>query len=321
MFKQMIKKIPVAMVLVGSVLTMRAEAAELPDIVRMIVPASPGAGTDLLARALSAELSAKTGKTFIVENRPGASTMIGSAHVAKGPADGSVLLINSTSLMSSGASMKNPPLDVQKDLVPLALLVKNPLVVTASLQSGISTPADLVRVARSKELTHGSAGVGSIAHYTQEFLGDAIGGTFSHVPYKGASAAVTDMSGGIIDTVIGAWSTVAPSVQAGRARAIAVTSAEKNPAFPNLPTIASVAPGFDMDLWIGVFAPAGMSAELVQYLNQEINAVSDSPKLRQFYAADGGEPISKSPEEIAQQLQSDYEKFKRLAVSKNITIN
>jgi len=320
--KKIIKKMVGSCVVASAALPLSfVYAMELPDVVKLVVPASPGASTDLLARAIGEELSLRTGKTFVVENKPGASTMIGSANVAKSPADGSVLLINSTSLVSSGATMANPPVDIRNDLVPLSLLVKTPLVVAASVQSGIETPADLIREARSRELTHGTVGVGSIAHFAQEMLSDSSGASFSHVPYKGTSAAVTDMSGGIIDTVIGTWSSIAPSVQAGRARAVAITSTTVNPAFPTLPTLTAEAPGFEIDLWVGMFGPSGMSPELVDYLNKELNAVAASPKLRAFYAPDGGEPIQLSSAEISQKINAEYDKFKNFAVTKQILIN
>lgn len=293
----------------------------LPSMIRLVVPASPGAATDVMARTLAHQLGIRTGSTVIVENKPGAATMLGSTSVAKGPKDGSVLLINSNSLASTGASMKNPPIHVLNDLEPVAVLEQNPLVIAASTKSGIKTPADLVAAARSRELTHGTTGVASVAHYAQEQLADAIGGKFNHVPYKGASLAVTDLSSGIIDLVIASWNTVAPAVRAGRAVAVAVTSAQPNPAFPHLPTMASAASGYNFDLWVGVYAPRGTPETVIRRLNTEINEVSKSEKMREIYAMEGGVPLAETPAQFKQRLQQSYAHFKKLGDVKSIAVD
>ncbi len=296
-----------------------AQKAPLPAMVRIIVPATPGSSTDAYARAVAMQLAERTGSNVIVENKPGASTMLGSAAVAKGPKDGSILLINSTTLVSTGASMRNPPLDVVHDLVPVAMLEQNPLVVAVSVKSGIRTPAELVAAARAApdSLSHGTTGIGSIAHIAQEQLSDAAGIRIRHVPYRGASLAVMDMAGGVIDMVIATNTTVDPGVKTGRARLIAVTSPTPNPAFPGLPTMASAAPGFALDLWLGVFAPAGTPPEVVQRLNREINEISRTDKLREMMAFDGGAPLALTPEQIAPRIKESFATFRKLAVEKN----
>ncbi|MFT3721126.1 tripartite tricarboxylate transporter substrate binding protein [Pseudorhodoferax sp.] len=297
-----------------------AQQPPLPALIRIVVPAAPGSSTDAFARAIANDLGTRTGRSIIVENKPGAGTMLGSAAVAKGPKDGSQLLINSTSLVSTAATMKSPPLDVVNDLVPVALLEQNPLVMAASVSSNIKTPAELVAAARAGSVTHGTTGVGSIAHIGQELFADAAKVPIRHVPYKGTALAVMDMASGVIDTVMATWTTVAPGVKSGRARLIGVSSLEPSAAFPNVPTLASVAPGFSLDLWLGIFAPAGTPPAVVQYLNHEINEISRSEKLREMYAADGGVPLQLTPEEIHARMRSDFATFKKLAVDKNITV-
>ena len=282
----------------------------LPSMIRIVVPASPGSSTDTLGRTVANELSQRIGSTVIVENRPGVGTLLGSAAVAKGPTDGSMLLINSTSLVSTAASMPEPLLDVLKDLRPVALLEENPLVVAVAEKTGIKTPQDYVKAARDGRVTHGTTGVGSIAHFAQEFFAEAAGIEITHVPYKGAALAVTDMAGGNIDSVIATWTTVAPGIRTGNARAIGITSAEPNAAFPDLPVMASVAPGFDLSLWIGIFAPSGTPDDVVERLNREINAVSKSPAVSKIFEADGGTPLQMTPDEISERMRTAYETFK-----------
>jgi tripartite-type tricarboxylate transporter receptor subunit TctC len=297
-----------------------AQQVPLPPIIRIVVPATPGASTDALARAVAAQLAARTGSNVIVENKAGASTMLGSAAVARGAKDGSILLINSTTLISTGATMKNPPLDVVNDLTPVALLEQNPLVIAVNANSAIRTPADLVAAARAApdHLTHGTAGVGTIAHIGQELLQQHAGIKMKHVPYRGAAPAVVDLAGGVIDLVISTNSTLAPALQSGKARLIAVTSAEPSPAFPGLPTMASAAPGFAVDLWIGFFAPSGTPAPVIQRLNHEIVEIARSDKLREMFAADGGTPLPLNPEQIQLKVRETYATMKKLATDKNI---
>lgn len=296
------------------------DTVPLPKLIRIVVPASPGSSTDAFARAVAVQLSERTGSSVIVENKPGASTMLGSAAVAKGPKDGSMLLMNSTSLVSTAAAMKDAPLDVVNDLVPVAMIEQNPLAVAVSVQSGIKTPAELVAFARSEpgKLTHGTTGIGSIAHIAQEQLGDAAKIRIRHVPYRGASLAVMDMAGGVIDMVIATHTTVAPAIKSGRARIIAVTSLEPSAAFPSVPTMASAAPGFALDLWLGLFAPAGTPSGVIQRLNREINDISRSEKLREMMAFDGGVPVTKTSQQLSVSVKESFASFRKLAAEKNI---
>ena len=318
---------PLASLLAASVLLMlpsaiAAQQAALPPLIRIVVPAVAGSGTDALARAVGAQLASRTGSNVIVENKPGASTMIGSAAVAKGPKDGSMLLISTTTLLTTGAMMKEPMLDVVNDLMPVAMLQQHPLVVAVSIKSNIKTPAELIAAARAAPgtITHGSAGTGTIAHVAQVMLEDAAGVKLTHVPYKGTAPAVMDMASGIIDVVIATNATVAPGIRSGRARVIAVTSLQPSPAFPGLPTMASVAPGFSLDLWTGFFVSAGTPALVVKRLNQEINEIAKSDKLREMMTLDGGVPLPLTPDELGPLMRESFAKFKKLAMDKNITV-
>ena len=297
-----------------------AQPAALPSTIRIVVPAAPGSSTDVFARAVANQLGPRTGSTVIVENKAGGSTMIGSSFVAKAPKDGSVLLINSTSLVSTAATMRQPPLDVLADLTPVAMLEKNPLVVAVSLKSNIKSPAELIAAAKAAPdgVTHGTTGVGSIVHVAVEQLNDMAKVQLKHVPYRGTALAVMDMAGGIIDMVMATHATVAPGIKTGRARLIGVTSAEPHPAFPGLPTMASVVPGYTVELWLGIFAPSGTPAPVVQRLNSEINEIARSKELREMMESDGGVPMPLTPEQLVPLVRDSYAAFKKLAAERKI---
>lgn len=297
-----------------------AQEPPMPALVKIVVPFAAGASTDVIARAVAMQLGPRLGTTVIVENRPGASGFIGAAAVAKAPRDGSMLLFTSISMLSAAATTKNVPIDVLADLVPISMLGEGPLVIAVSVKTDIKTPADLVAAARAKPdtITHGTAGVGTIAHMAAELLNEEAKIQLRHIPYKGASLAVNDLAGGTIDMMIAVNTTFAAQVTGGRARQIAVTSLQPSPAFPGLPTMASVAPGYEVNLFTAMFAPAGTPAPIVRRLNREINEIAQSKELRERMASDGAMPLALTPEEVGVRVRTSYATWKKLAAAKNI---
>ena len=299
-----------------------AQQAPLPPLIKIVVPFAAGASTDVAARAVANELSKRVGSNVIVENQAGASTFIGAAAVAKGPKDGSVLLMTSSSTFTAAATKRTVPMDVNTDLLPVALLSEGPLIIGASAQNDIKTPADLVAAARAKPdlITHGTGGIGTLAHIAAEMINDAANIQLKHIPYKGASLAVNDFVAGRIDLMIGVYTTIAPQVKAGRARLVAVTTPQPHPAFPGVPTMASAAPGFSVDIWVGFFAPPGTPPALVQRLNRELNEVARSKVVREVIEPDGSLPRALSPEEFGSRVRASYATWKKLAAAKNIVV-
>jgi tripartite-type tricarboxylate transporter receptor subunit TctC len=297
-----------------------AQQPALPHLVRIVVPFAPGASTDVIARQMAAQLGPKLGTTVIVENRPGASGFIGASAVAKGPHDGSMLLFTSVSMISAATTTRNVPVDVLKDLVPIAVPGEGPLVIAVPASSPIKTPSDLVAAARAKPdvITHGTAGVGTIAHMAAELLNDAAKIQLRHIPYKGASLAVTDMLGGNIDLMIAVKSTFGSQVSAGKLRLVAVTSREPSPAFPGVPTVASVVPGYDVSLFTTLYAPAGTPVALVQRLNHAVNEIAKSKEMTELMLSDGALPLTLTPEQSAAKVRDSYAMWKKLATAKNI---
>lgn len=299
-----------------------AQQAAIPPMIRLVVPFAPGASTDVIARALAAKLGPRLGTNVIVENRPGANGLIGTSSVIKGPHDGSQLVVVSSSLLTVAATKADMPFDVLKDLIPLAVLGEGPLVVGVSTATGIKTPAELVAAARAKPggLTHGTGGTGTIAHLTQELLAEAAKIEIRHIPYRGTALAMTDLSGGTIDMVIAARSTLAPGISAGRARLIAVTSAKPSAEVPDLPTMQSVAPGFSADIWVGLWAPSGTPPALVERLNREVNDLTKSKDYIDVLKADGNMPVIMSTNELATRVRNDYVMWKQIATTKKIVL-
>jgi len=300
----------------------QAQQAQVPTLVRIVVPALAGASNDLMARAIAPLLAARLGTNVIVENRPGASGLLGAASVAKGSRDGSQILLLSTTLVSAGATMKVPPVDIVNDLAPVAAIAENPLVFTVSRESTIRTPADLVAAARAKpdQLTHGSGGVGTMGHIAQELFNNAAKVQIKHIPYKGTAGAMVDMMSGNIDMVIANATTVGGQVKAGRARIIGVTSRDPSPAFPGVPTMNTVAPGYDVSLWAGTWVAAGTPPSIIQRYNRELIAIARSNELAELLKADGATPLAWTPEQFAARVRNDYAQFKKLATQKNIVV-
>lgn len=298
------------------------QQAPVPSLIRVVVPVAPGASTDIIARKIAPLLAARLGSNVIVENRAGASGFIGASAVAKGPKDGSMLLLFSTSMVTAGATSRNPPLDVVNELQPVGAIMESPLVVVVSSQTSIRTPADLLAAAHARpgQITHGHGGVGTMAHVAAAMLEDAAGIHINHIAYKGAAPAVADMAGGTIDLIIATHSTVAAQIRGGRGRLIGVTTAQPHPNFPGVPTMASVAPGYAADLWVGLWTTPGTPAALVQRYNRELNEVLKTPEVKELLQADASIALPLTPEQFGQRVRQTYDGFKRIATTRNIVV-
>lgn len=300
----------------------QAAAAQdaVPNVIRIVVPFAPGGSNDVIARAIAPQLAKRLGNSVIIDNRAGAAGSIGADAVAKGPRDGSMLLLTSSTLVTAAATMPSTPYDVNTAFVPVAMVGVGPMLVAVSAQTDIRTPRDFVNAARAKagNLTYGTAGVGSIAHMSSEMLSDAAKVTMRHVPYKGAAPALIDLASGTIDMMISNYSSIVPQVKAGRVRMIAVTSRNASTSFPDLPPMATAAPGFAAEIWVTVFAPAGTPAGVVQRLNREINEVARAPEIRALLEADGASPTPLTPAELVPRIRDDFAAWKKIATDKKI---
>jgi len=292
----------------------------MPKAIKIVVPFSPGGSNDVVARAIAGPLAKRLDVPVIVENKAGAAGVIGADFVAKSPRDGSVLLLTSSSLLTAAATQTQIPYDTITAFAPVAMIGRGPMLLAVSATTSMKTPADVIEAARAKPgaLNYGTAGVGSIAHLTTELLDDTANIRMTHVPYKGASNAAVDLAGGQIQVMVSNYSTIAPLMKSGKIKALAVTSSSAHPAFPDLPPLSTVAPGFAVSIWVGVFAPAGTPAAVIERLNQEISAISASPELAVVLEPDGAVPEAVSAATFAARIKDELGQWKKIATEHKI---
>ncbi|MFJ4292913.1 tripartite tricarboxylate transporter substrate-binding protein [Cupriavidus sp. NPDC089707] len=266
----------------------------------------------------------RLGNTVIVENRPGVAGVLGADYVAKSPRDGSVLLLTSSTFLTAAATQARSPYDPLTAFAPVALVADGPLLLavssTLAASKSIRTAAELIAAARAKPgaITYGSAGVGSLGQLATELLCDASRVQMMHVPYKGAANALIDLAAGQIDVMMSNYSSIATQIKSGKVKPLAVTSATPNPAFPELPTLAASVPGYGIEIWVGVLAPAGTPAALVQRLNREIAEIAASPEVRVVLEPDGSRPLAVTSAEFGARMKHDLAQWKRIAADRKI---
>src|SRR5437762_7980672 len=269
--------------------------------IRLIVPFPPGGGTDIAGRTVANKLSETLRWTFVVENKPGAGGNLGVEQAVKSPPDGYTLVIGQTSnLAINPALYAKLPYDPLKDLSPVALIVSAPVVFVVAANSRYASLGDLLAAAKRDPggITFASPGNGTVSHLAGELLQRAAGVKLTHVPYKGASQALTDTLGGQVQSFMSSVPSALSQIRAGRLRAIAVTSAKRSPELPDAPTIAETGyAGFDANTWYGLLAPAGTPAPIVATLNAEVNRALKTPEVRERLAAEGGDALGGSPED------------------------
>lgn len=297
-----------------------AAQATLPKTIKIVVPFSPGGSNDVIARAIAGPLGKRLDIPVIVENKAGAAGVVGADYVAKSPRDGSVLLLTSSSFLTAAATQSQLPYDPIAAFAPVAMVGRGPMLLAVSATAPYKSLADAIEAARAKPgvLNYGTAGVGSIAHLTTELLDDTAKIQMVHVPYKGAANAATDLAGGRIQVMISNYSTLAPLIQSGKVKALAVTSKQPHAAFAGLPPLATVAPGFAVDIWVGVFAPAGTPAAVVDRLNQEISAIAASPDLAPVLEPDGTLPDAMRAAAFAAVIKDELAQWKKIATEHKI---
>jgi tripartite-type tricarboxylate transporter receptor subunit TctC len=297
-----------------------AAQSTMPTSIRIVVPFSPGGSNDVIARAIAGPLAKRLDIPVIVENKAGAAGVIGADFVAKSPRDGSVLLLTSSSFLTAAATQPQIPYDPIAAFAPVAMIGRGPMLLVVAAATPFRTPADVIAAARARPgaLNYGTAGVGSIAHLTTELLDDMTNIRMTHVPYKGAANAAVDLAGGQIDVMVSNYSTIAPLMKGGKIRALAVTSGARQAAFPELPPLSAVAPGFSVAIWVGVFAPAGTPAAIVERLNQDINAIAASPELAPVLEPDGTVPDTISAAVFAARIKEELGQWKQIATDHKI---
>ena len=319
-------RVIVAALLTTGLFSQQAALAQYPTKpVHIVVPYPAGGAVDAFARVLTQQLSEMWGQQVVVDNRPGASTMIGADQVAKSPPDGYTLLLTAElTLVIVPHLYEKIPYDPLRDFTPIVALVSATQALVANPSLPVKTVKDLVALAKAKpgQLTYGSFGNGSTGHLNMEVLQAMTGARFNHIPYNGAGPAMNDVIGGHIDFMLAALSIVKGNVQAGKLRMIGVGSNHRSSEFPDVPTISeSGAPGFEAKSWFGLVAPAGTPPDVIKKINQDVTKViSDRAFAEKFLAAQGLEPITGTPEQFAALVRAETVRWGKVVKDADIKV-
>ena len=292
--------------------------------VTLVVPFPPGGTTDVLARALAERLQQALGQPVIVESKPGAGATLGADYVAKARPDGHTLLVGAVHHTIATSVYKKLGYDFQRDFQPLTVIAMVPNVLTVSATSAAKTVADLVAQAKAAkpELSFGSNGMGTAQHLIgMQFQGQT-GVTLLHIPYKGSAPLTTDLMGGQVTMSFDTITPVLPHIQAGKLRPLAVTTARRSSALPDVPTLSeSGLAGFDLGTWFGVLAPAATPRPVTARLAEEMQKIIRSPEFRKRMAEIGAEPVGNTPEQMAAQIKAETEKYARLVKDAKVSLD
>lgn len=290
-----------------------ASAQEYPvRPVRLIVPFAPGGGSDVVARAIAYKLSEAWGQQLVVDNRPGAATILGTELAAKSPPDGYTLLLASASYAINAALRKKLPYETLKDHIPVTQTAFQPYVLVVHPSVPARNVKEFLALARAKpgELNFGSPGSGSGGHLAVEHFKLVTSTNMTHVPYRGGAPALTDLIAGQIQFMFPTVLAVSPHIKTGRLRSLAVTSAKRSVAMPELPTVAeSGVKGFEAVSWNGVMTPAGVPATIIAKVHKDIVQALQSREVHSKLAGDGAEPVGSTPEEFTRLIRHDVEKW------------
>ncbi len=294
-------------------LAAQAQGAWPQKPIRLIVPFGPGASTDTVARFVAAKLATRLGQPIVVENKLGAGGIIGTTYVAGQPADGYTLLFQSSPYMTAPLLKVTPPYDPTQDLQPVGMVGSGPFMIVIGNDVGASNLREFIELARSKPMSYGSAGIGTINHLGGELFNRVAKVQLLHVPYSGLGPALSDFLGGRTQMLVASFPSVLAQVRSGRMRALAVTGDQRSPLMPELPTVAEAGlPGYHVDSWWGLLGPRGLPAPILKRLNDELNAVLVTPDARDLLARDGAKPRPGSPEDFAAAIRTEVPRWRQL---------
>ena len=289
--------------------------------VRMLVPFPPGGGADFVARLFGQRLSELWRQPVIIENRPGASTMIAAEAVAKSPPDGHTLLLTVSNHTSNPALFNKIPYDTQKDFTPITVIGSAPMVLVVNPSVPAKTPKELLALLRERpgKLSYSSAGNGSVGHLAGELMKQMAQVDMVHVSYKGTAPAELDLIGGTIDLMFTGMVTAAPQIKAGRMRGIAVGSTIRSAALPDLPTLDEAAlPGFESSIWYGLLGPAGLPPSITAKVHGDVVRVLQEPEVKAQLLSQGADAIGSSPEQFRARIAAEITRYARLVKAAGI---
>jgi tripartite-type tricarboxylate transporter receptor subunit TctC len=310
----------VALALIGS----PARADDYPNrTIRIVVPWAPGGVTDIVARLIADRLTGQIGQPVIVENKAGASGIIGTDYVAKSPPDGYTLVLVTASTHAMGPSvLSTVPYDPIKDFAPIIQATTAPAIMVVPNELPANTVAEFVALAKQKpgQLNFASFGIGSSAHLAAELFMQATGTQMVHVTYKGSAPAIVDLMADRVQVFFDSIPSALPHVRAGHLKALAVTGSTPTAAAPDLPTVGASVPGFEFTVWQGLAAPAGTPVPVIQKLYAEVARIMTQPDVKKILADLGADPISVSPDGFATYIGRENEKWRQLAKDAKISV-
>ena len=301
----------------GSALALAQPMASYPaKAIKIIVPFPPGGTTDALARILSQRMTAAWGQPVLVENRPGAGSTLGADMVAKSPADGYTLLMGAAHHTIAQSVYTKLPYHFGRDFAPVSVIAVVPNMVVVNAAVPARTIEEFVALARAQpgKLNYGTAGAGTAHHLIGEMFKLQAGVDLQHIPYKGSAPAVSDLVGGQIQLMFDTVTSGLPQVKAGKTRALAVTTAKRSSALPDVPTLSeTVLPGFDVGTWFGILAPAGTPSVVIEKIRAEIEQMVKAPDIRKQFLEMGAEPVGNTPAQMAAQIKFELTSYEALA--------
>jgi tripartite-type tricarboxylate transporter receptor subunit TctC len=298
-------------------------SAAYPDRpIRIVVPFAPGGGTDVVARTLAQEMARDLGASIVIENKPGAGTILGTQAVAASDPDGYTLLMGTFANAVNPSLKEKLPYDPHRDFAAVALIARSFNIVVVNPKSPYHSIADLIAAAKAEpeKLSYGTYGTGTSAHLAGELFKNLAKVNLTTVPYKGAAPAITDLIGGQIQVMFTTVASAASLIQGGQLRALAVTTAQRSPAFPDLPTVAEAGvPGYSAESWYGLFAPARTPRDVIDRLNKSAAAAVQSEAFRKLGVNEGLVMVAAPPEELDRYFRGEEERWRRVIRDAGIT--
>ena len=295
-----------------------AQAADYPTRpVKWVVPYPPAGTTDVLARIVAQWLSEKLGQPFVIENRPGAGNNLGTESVVKAAPDGYTMLLVNPANGINATLYKELNFNVIRDIAPVAGLVRTPNVMEVTPSFPAKTVAEFIAYCKANpgKINMASSGSGTSVHLSGELFKSMTGCQMLHVPYKGAGPALTDLMGGQVDVIFDNLPSSVGHIKGGKIRALGVTSQEREPSMPQLPTIAETVPGYEATAWFGIGMPKGTPKEIIDKVNAEVNRALADPKMRERLAELGGKPIAGTPEDFGKVIAAETAKWEKVVIS------
>ncbi len=292
--------------------------------VRVVIPWPPGGSNDVVGRIVMQKVGESLGQQFVVDNRPGASGVIGAEPVAKSPPDGYTIMVHSTTHLGNAHLYRKLPYDTLKDFAPVGTLAAQPGALTTHPSLPVKTVKEFIALARARDgqINYSSSGNGSSPHLSMALLVSMTGINLVHIPYKGGTPQVTALVGGEAHASLATISTVLVHVKSGRLRALGVSSGKRSAMMPEVPTIAEAGvPGYEMSPWIGVYVPANTPKAIIDKLNAESNKALKHPEVANSLTNQVLDPQPSTPEEFAQRIKVDYEKYGKLVKATGMKID